>query len=151
MVHTPGLYDWERSLIYMESTCMHLSPHPGPSYQWKQYVNNTITTHWFYKFLSSASDKSSLRWISHASLKLGQCHPIWDTCPKSVHQIQAATIRARLLTGRYILQSLRARFNQNEVDPTCRACRSSTRNHSSYDCVMSSSGQHKTTLFQSHQ
>ncbi len=74
---------------------------PWPKHQWKQYVNNTVTTHWFYKLLISVSDKSSLRWISHASLKLGQCHPIWNTCPKSVYQIQAATIRTRLLTGRY--------------------------------------------------
>ncbi len=109
---------------------------PWSKHQWKQYVNNTITTHWFYKFLSSASDKSSLRWISHASLKVGQCHPIWDTCPKSVHHIQAATIRARLLTGRYSVQSLRARFNQNEVNPTCRVCglQSETITHMIVSC-----------------
>ncbi len=59
-----------------------------PKHQWKQYANNTVTTHWYYKLLISATDKSSLQWISHASLKLGQCHPISDTCPKSVHQIK---------------------------------------------------------------
>ncbi len=31
VVHTPGLYGWETSLIYMELTGMHLSPHPGPN------------------------------------------------------------------------------------------------------------------------
>ncbi len=50
-----------------------------PKHQWKQYVNNTVTMHWYYKLLISVTDKSSLRWISHACLKLGQCHPIWDT------------------------------------------------------------------------
>ena len=31
-------------------------------------------------------------------------------------------VKAKILTGTFILQSNRARFNQNEVDPTCQLC-----------------------------
>ena len=38
----------------------------------------------------------------------------------------AASYRAKMLTGSYILQSNRARFNQHEVDPTCPQCSATT-------------------------
>ena len=37
-----------------------------------------------------------------------------------------ASYRAKMLTGSYILQSKRARFNQDEVDPTCPQCSATT-------------------------
>ena len=34
----------------------------------------------------------------------------------------AASYRAKMVSGSYILQATRARFNQNRVDPTCPLC-----------------------------
>ena len=36
--------------------------------------------------------------------------------------IKKAGIKARLMTGTYVLQSNRAKFNQYKVDPTCTLC-----------------------------
>ena len=36
--------------------------------------------------------------------------------------IKKAGIKARLMTGTYVLQSNRAKFNKYKVDPTCTLC-----------------------------
>ena len=36
--------------------------------------------------------------------------------------VQKASWKARLMTGTYMLQATRARFNQHQVDPTCSLC-----------------------------
>ena len=95
---------------------------PWPKLTWKHHVKNTVITHWHHRLLTSAVDKSSLSMLSHQSLNPGTCHPVWETCPNSVYQITAATVRARLITGRYPVQALCVRFNQNAVDPTCQLC-----------------------------
>ena len=37
--------------------------------------------------------------------------------------MESATIRAKMLTGRHILQAALSRYNQNQVDPTYKVCK----------------------------
>ncbi len=89
------------NIIWHQPACTYLLTLAQASVEavWKQHCHNTLVL--YYKLLISATGKSSLLWISHSFLKLEKCHPIWETCPKSVHHIQATTVRVRLLTGRY--------------------------------------------------
>ena len=43
--------------------------------------------------------------------------------------IKKAGIKARLMTGTYVLQSVRAKFNQYSVDPTCLLCGENPEDH----------------------
>ena len=40
----------------------------------------------------------------------------------NIMSVQKAGWKARLMTGTYMLQATRARFNQHQVDPTCLLC-----------------------------
>ena len=43
--------------------------------------------------------------------------------------IKKAGIKARLMTGTYVLKSVRVKFNQYSVDPTCLLCGENPENH----------------------
>ena len=43
--------------------------------------------------------------------------------------IKKAGIKARLMTGTYVLQSVRAEFNQYSVVPTCLLCGENPEDH----------------------
>jgi hypothetical protein len=77
------------------------------------------------------STKPSLRYLSHHSVEVGKTHHIYATVRPNIQDIQRAELKARIITGTYILQANRARFNQNEVDSTCKICKKSpeTREH----------------------
>ncbi len=49
---------------------------------------------------------------------------VWKACKGRTHIVEAATIRARMMTGKYILQTTRSRYNQYKVDATCPLCES---------------------------
>jgi hypothetical protein len=42
-------------------------------------------------------------------------HNIWDTVENSVIEVRKATMKARMLTGTYILQVHKNKFNQAEI------------------------------------
>jgi hypothetical protein len=48
--------------------------------------------------------------------------PIWECVKDHPGEAYKAQVKAKVLTGTYRLQALRARFNQHEVDPTCPLC-----------------------------
>merc|ERR1711978_616809 len=63
--------------------------------------------------------KSSLKYMNPDITSLYTAHHLWPRggCPS--RKRVAASYRAKLLSGSYILQASTARFNQNQVNPTC--------------------------------
>jgi hypothetical protein len=54
---------------------------------------------------------------------MGKTHIVWDSINNSVRDVRKAITNTRMLTGTYMLQTLKSKFNQAEVDPTCPICR----------------------------
>ena len=52
----------------------------------------------------------------------GLAHLVWRDAGYDIMSVQRAGWKARLMSGTYMLQATRARFNQFEVDPTCLLC-----------------------------
>ena len=52
----------------------------------------------------------------------GKVHQNITTQGNSMREINRLPVKMKLLTSTYILQSTRAAFNQNEVNPTCQLC-----------------------------
>jgi hypothetical protein len=52
----------------------------------------------------------------------GKVHPNITTKGNSMREINRLPIKLKLLTSTYILQSNRAAFNQNTVNPVCQLC-----------------------------
>jgi hypothetical protein len=61
-----------------------------------------------------------------SAVLLEKTHNVWDTISNSVKDVRKAATKVRMLTGTYMLQTLKAKFNQAEVDPTCPICKLET-------------------------
>ena len=95
---------------------------PWKKSEWSAFIHRKISAYWYYKTLEEASQKSSLKYFDLSLTKPQKPHQLWPSrgCPSRVRV--AASIRAKLISGSYILQSNRAAFNQNTVDKSCPLC-----------------------------
>ena len=98
----------------------HALLYPWPKPAWKEYLKGVIYHTWKAEMLTKASSMSSLKWwiVGDNNIK------VWNACKGRKHIVEAAMIRARMMTGKYILQSTRSRYKQYKVDPTCPLCES---------------------------
>jgi hypothetical protein len=94
--------------------------------EWKGIVKKSINTYWNTRLQLDCQNKSSLSLLSTTSLEMGKTHIVWDSINYSVRDVRQAITKARMLTGTYMLQTLKSKFNQSEVDPTCPICRLET-------------------------
>ena len=92
-------------------------------HEWKKQVKDVITCHWYGKMAEEIPEKSSLKFLSTQTEHLSHIHPVWQTTISDSWRSQHARTRVKLLTGTYTLQANLARFNQNDVIPTCKLCR----------------------------
>jgi hypothetical protein len=93
---------------------------------WKGIVKKSINTYWTTKLQQDCQSKSTLSLLSITSLEMRKTHIVWDSINNSVRDVRKAITKARMLTGTYMLQTLKSKFNQAEVDPTCPICRLET-------------------------
>ena len=64
-----------------------------------------------------------LKYLSIHNLRVGTTHMVWKTVESSVTDVKKAVVKARILTGTYILQKNRQTFSNGTVDAVCRHCR----------------------------
>ncbi|CAC5381734.1 unnamed protein product [Mytilus coruscus] len=57
------------------------------------------------------------------NLNIGQTHNVWNTISSSVKDVRKEATKVRMLTETYMLQTLKVKFNQAEIDPTCPICK----------------------------
>ncbi len=103
---------------------------PPSADAWKDEIDIAIWNFWQSQWITSASKKSSLRYIN-LDLNYKKPHHVWTSVQPNPRDVKAASIKVKLLTGTYTLQSNRARFNQYDVNPTCLLCHKEpeTREH----------------------
>ena len=89
--------------------------------KWKQLVNTAIDTYVLSQWLDKP--KKSLINLNKESLRVGKVHQSWSSLPNDPVAVKRSIPNLRLLTGSYILQESRARFNQYNIDATCALCR----------------------------
>ena len=67
---------------------------------------------------------------------MGKCHPAINPFPLSKRDINRIHVRNKILTGSYIHQINRVKFNQNEIKPECHLCwdAGETLQHVLLDC-----------------
>ncbi|CAC5406069.1 unnamed protein product [Mytilus coruscus] len=92
----------------------------------KKLTKSAINEHWTNKLRLECEEKSTLQNLAISNLGIGVTHPVWATVSSSVSDIRKAITKSRMLTGTYLLQAHRHRFNQAEVDPFCPNCRTET-------------------------
>ncbi|XP_045215288.2 uncharacterized protein LOC123565485 [Mercenaria mercenaria] len=94
---------------------------PMTKNQWKSTVNVKVVQWWKKNIESRTVTYSSLKFMNPVYTP-GKFHPVLRVGCSSVLEATRIPARLRLLTGNYMLQSNRHKFNQNEVSPVCRLC-----------------------------
>ena len=90
--------------------------------QWKSLYEQAVNEYWSDKILEEAMGKTSMRFMNVQNYPIGLAHLVWRDAGYDIMSVQRAGWKARLMSGTYMLQATRARFNQFEVDPTCLIC-----------------------------
>ena len=74
--------------------------------QMKTLTKSAVLQHWLNTLRSQADTLSSLQYLQTKFLGLTRCHPLFRSCGSSPWEVEKATTQARLLSGRYRLESL---------------------------------------------
>ena len=95
---------------------------------WKSAVKSAVCRHWHDKLVAEAATLPSLCHLRTPFLPLGRgSHPVWHTCGPSSSAVRAATIQARMLSGRYRTDWLRRHWGPGETGacrlPSCTSPR----------------------------
>ena len=86
----------------------------------KSAVKKAVISHWHSALQAETEQKTGLVFLHPAFLPLGRGpHPLWWTCGSSPSAVQAATVQAKMLSGRYRTCWLRRHFGLGETG----ACR----------------------------
>ena len=96
--------------------------HESTKASWKQSVDEHLNAYWVSKIKLQERDKSSLRVLNTEKYEIGEVLYIVSGKMQVSNKpmvIKKAGIKARLMTGTYVPQPVRAKFNQYSVDPTC--------------------------------
>ncbi|CAG2193629.1 unnamed protein product [Mytilus edulis] len=89
---------------------------------WKKNVKLAIDKFWTQKLLLDCQNKSTLSYCDLSSLKIGTVHKLWSSIESNIKDVRRGGIKARLITGTYVLQSNTSKFNQHEVSSVCPLC-----------------------------
>ena len=66
--------------------------------------------------------KSTTTYLSHSTRERGAIHNIWTNAGLNRISIMKACIKAKLLSGTYILQQSQSKFKKGHVSATCLMC-----------------------------
>ena len=55
-------------------------------------------------------------------------HPIWTSLSSTVSSVKKGTIKARLLTGTYLLETNKHKFSSGKESPLCKCCGTENEN-----------------------
>ena len=89
--------------------------------QWKLQVKTAVNKYWTETLRKEAQEKSTLKYINIHSMKIGQTHPVWSSLESTVTDVRKGITKSRMLTGTYLLQSNRNKFNNSE-SAICKCC-----------------------------
>ena len=90
---------------------------------WKKLIRQAVGSYWTQSLMREAQTKSTLENCNLSSMAVGSTHIVWETASNNVHDIRRSIPKVRMMTGVYMLQTTKARFNQYKVEPTCPVCR----------------------------
>ena len=96
-------------------TAQELLETPPEKLAWKVKVRRHVNESWKKTILQEAENKSTLEFLNIASYTPGKVHPIWTYCKHNSNSLLKVYAQVKLSCGSYILQSIRAKFNQYQV------------------------------------
>ena len=90
--------------------------------QWKHRVKQAVNKFWIDSLKTEADEKSTLCNLSTRFMKIGHTHPLWTSLESSVSDVRKGITKCRMITGTYMLQSIKSKFSKSPVDAICKCC-----------------------------
>ena len=84
--------------------------------QWKIKTKTAIKKYWSKTLRLEAAEKLTLQYCNISCLGIGQTHPVWDSLEFTWLEVRRGVVKSRIVTGTYIVQSTRAKFNQYQIE-----------------------------------
>ena len=108
---------------------------PPSKLQWKKCVKRALEDFWTEKLRSDAAEQSSMRYLNLKVCVVGSPHHVWSSCGSQPFDSHRAAVKAKLLVGKYPLQTIVSRFSPSK-DATCLLCdlEAETRAHFLLHC-----------------
>jgi len=99
-------------------------------------VKKAVSEYWIEHIKKMSTYFKSLDYLNASNYSSGNVHATLSSVQTSARDIARLPIKLHLLTGTYYLQSNKAAFNQNKIDPTCLVCHMEpeTLEHFLLDC-----------------
>ena len=91
--------------------------------RWKNISRRAVSQYWSEKLREEAANKSSLTNCNLTEITIGKSNLIWNSVSNNTTDVKRGITKARMLTGAYMLQTTKSRFNQYEVEQICPLCR----------------------------
>ena len=85
-------------------------------------MSKHVNSHWESSIEETAVLYSSLRFLNLSQFACDIRHPLFRTLG-IIRAVPRISAKLKLVTGTHILQTNRASFKQNQVDPGCLLCR----------------------------
>lgn len=101
---------------------MDLMENPIEKHKWKKLVKQHIEIYWEEAWIEEKQTKSTLKFLNLQHPLFGNSHQVWKTVPKNSMEVKKAEVKARLLTGTYMLKETKAKFSRNTDTPLCELC-----------------------------
>jgi hypothetical protein len=89
--------------------------------KWKSLITSAIYKYWSDRINEEIKYYSTLKYLS-PTYEIGKIHPLAKSNTVNQKDINRIPTRLKLATGNYMLQTMRAAYNQNPIDPTCKLC-----------------------------
>ena len=109
--------------LYSLPSAHDLLDNPSSKTQWKSDVKKAVEQKWIDQITSSIPLFKSLQNLTIDNFRLLQMHPSLASVGTSMQDISRLPTKLKILTGTLYLQTNKASFNQNLVDPTCLLCK----------------------------
>ncbi len=105
--------------------------------KWKSTYDTHLKQQWTTYMTTFAECLQKARFLNAQMYHIGKPYPIIRFAPCHIKDIQKCTVKLQLITGSYILQAQRAKFNQFDVKPDCLLCGAEpeTRTHFLVSCA----------------
>jgi hypothetical protein len=95
---------------------------PYTKYQWKKLLYEQVNIYWKNYMIETSKLYKSIDFLNTEIYKPGKQHPLIYIKTVSTRDANRNPIKLKVVSGQYILQANRARFNQNQVDTICQLC-----------------------------
>jgi hypothetical protein len=89
---------------------------------WKKHIKEKLKKYWKLQVIEGSKDKSSLKHLDVKSLEVDTVHNICINARYNIISIMKASIKVKLLTGVYMLQTTRSKFSNRQISASCPLC-----------------------------